>query len=116
MDKQAIYGFLLDQTRRELIYQDRECAHSLLKSVFDEGTDILYHMSEYRESHPQSFNGKCEYAGIISYKRGELIDAHYNLSSARLCCVANHCAGCNQAQTHSECLEQNRREACARGE
>ena len=58
--------FLRDRSARELCYDWREYSILLLKSAYDEDTEFLYSMYQYKEKTPWRVGEDAKYMGIYS--------------------------------------------------
>ena len=83
MNATRLMGFLQDNTLREVQFEIGDHNFSLMKSRFDDETDFLYLLDEFRHS-PYTIGGSAKYSGVYSYRTGMLFDLcyalHWNMS------------------------------------
>lgn len=83
MNSAQLMDFLRDNTQREVRFEIGDHNFSLIKSRFDDETDFLYLLDEFRHS-PYTIGGGAKYSGVYSYRTGRLFDLcyalHWNMS------------------------------------
>lgn len=75
----TILTFILDHSRRELVYENDERTHIMLKVAYNEGIDFLYTQYQYREKSPLRIGEDLQYAGFVDSITGRLYDSGYRL-------------------------------------